>query len=114
MVHSDQAGERDKTIVLFFVAAFVFFVFVLNVTCSNREKQTNNQVNSYLDPEMRVSNDLHAKLSEGIASAAHFADVSTATRMITIEIPAVANLVMRKKQVGPLKTNKENVYLQTK
>ena len=59
---------------------------------------------SYLGQEMRVSHGLHAKLSEGIASAAHFADVSTATRMIAIEIPAVVNLGMRKKQVGPLKT----------
>ena len=71
-------------------------------------------MNSHLDPEMRASNDLHAKLSEGIASAAHFADVSTAARMITIEIPAVVNLVMRKKQVGPLKTNKNSVCLQIK
>lgn len=61
-------------------------------------------MNPFLESEAQFSNDLKAKLSEGIVSGARFADVSTATRMITMEIPAVANLVLRKKKVRLLKT----------
>ena len=60
-----------------------------------------DQVNLYLAEGMRIDHDVKVKLHEGIGIAARFGDVSTAVRMITTEIPAIGNLVLRKKKVGP-------------